>query len=248
MNKNTLEPLYKFLIENREFNKKVQSKYYKSIMSHQEQSSDKAISLLYKISNTQSQPRIDNLARFYTSICNDKYSTKSFSAFVKKVSNKNSNLYIDLFLGMKGQDGWGEKTAALFVKSVYHAHNGNYDENFSFWSDAPKTIKEKDKLKLPVDTVINRIFKEIGLPKPTFSKTNKILSENYNGDEIEVWDDLWFWGFITQKGSGVDRNIEWNENKYWSLEDTDKNKSEILKIESKANKFIKLLKTVKCKI
>ena len=96
MNKNTLEPLYKFLIENREFNKKVQSKYYKSIMSHQEQSSDKAISLLYKISNTQSQPRIDNLARFYTSICNDKYSTKSFSAFVKKVSNKNSNLYIGI--------------------------------------------------------------------------------------------------------------------------------------------------------
>ncbi|WP_435524452.1 hypothetical protein [Chryseobacterium indoltheticum] len=30
--------------------------------------------------------------------------------------------------------------------------------------------------------------------------------------DIEVWDDLWFWGFINQKGSS-DRSFEWNEGK-----------------------------------
>ena len=248
MDKKKLKPLYEFLIRNREFNKKVQSNYYRSIISHQEQSSDKVISLLYNIANTQSQPRIDNLARFYKSVFNDINSTKSFAAFVKKVSGKDSNLYFDLFLGLRKQDGWGDKTAALFVKSVYHAHNGNYDESFSFWCDAPKTIVKKDKLKLPVDVVISRIFKEIGFSKTTFSKINSILSDNYNGDKIEVWDDLWFWGFITQKGSGTDRSIEWNENKYWSLEDTDKNESEIIKIKDEANEFINLLASVKSKI
>ncbi len=244
MNKNKLQPLYDFLKENREFNKKVQNNFYNSILSHHEDNSDKVIALLYHIANTQSQPKIDYLAAFYKSILNETNSTKSFAAFVKKVSGKDSILYIDLFEGLRKQKGWGNKTAALFVKSVYDAHNGNYDENYSFWSDAPKDIAKEDELKLPVDAVIMCIFKEIGLSKPYFLEINSILSVHYNGDEIEVWDDLWFWGFITQKGSGTNRSIEWNENKYWSLQNTDKNKLEIEKIKGKATKFINLLNTL----
>ena len=61
----------------------------------------------------------------------------------------------------------------------------------------------------------------------TFDKINRILSKNYTGDEIEVWDDLWFWGFITQKGSDSNRSFEWNEDKYWSLLHTPKDKQSI---------------------
>lgn len=241
MEKEQLNSIYDFLKKNREFNKKLQGKYYNSIISYHDETKDKVVSLLYQIANTQSQPKIDNLARFYKFIHNDISCTESFSAFVRKVSGKDSELYSDLFLGLKQQEGWGDKTSALFVKSIYHAHNGNYDENIRIWGDAPMKIDSTDQLKLPVDAVINNIFKRIGCLVPNFSKINKMLSKYYKGEEIEVWDDLWFWGFITQKGSGADREFIWNEHKYWSLEHADKNESEINRIKIKAEEFVKIL-------
>jgi len=245
MNEEKLKLIYDFLNKNREFNKRVQSKYYSSILSHKNKS-EKVISLLYHVVNSQSQLNIDHWFKFQKSIQDDLGCVKSFADFVKKLCGKGSNLYIDLFSGLKSQDGWGEKTSALFVKSVYHTHNGNYDKSFRFWDDAPRAIDREDELKLPVDKVISHIFNEIGL-SDTFKGINKILCEHFSGKKIEVWDDLWFWGFITQKGS-KDRSIEWNESKYWSLEHTNKNESEINKIRSKADDFIKLLDLVKIKI
>ena len=159
---------------------------------------------------------------------------------------------------MKDQPGWGPKTAALFVKSIFHVHSEMYnkDTNLKIWPKMYQKIEDGDVFRLPVDKVILEIFKAI---KPTYTKTmnnnrskevqwsftniNKLLSEYYpNPNDIEIWDDLWFWGFITQRIHEVDSNgkkiikkntknkskkkrfIEWNPNKYWALRDSGKNK------------------------
>jgi hypothetical protein len=138
--------------------------------------------------------------------------------------------------------GWGEKTAALFTKSIYHLHNGKYPIELKLWKDAPTKIQANDKLYLPVDAVILFIFKKAKLTtKQGFSSINNFLSENYQGDKMEIWDDLWFWGFITQKGGRNNRIQKWNEAKYWALLHTNKNAKAITEINTKAVDFIKLI-------
>ena len=164
------------------------------------------------------------------------------SKFIDKI-NPNQPLNFDsLYIGMKNQEGWGKKTAALFSKSIYHLHNGQYSENLKIWDDVPKTISNNDNFYLPVDAVIIAIFKKLDSSKNwDFDKVNKTLKSKYNGQQIEVWDDLWFWGFITQNGSGDNRAFEWNENKYWALKESDKNNEMIETIKAKAQDFLNLL-------
>jgi len=59
------------------------------------------------------------------------------------------------------------------------------------------------------------------------------LKKYYSLSEIEIWDDLWFWGFITQKDSGKNRTFEWNENKYWMIKVSEKNEKIIKKLKKK---------------
>ena len=76
----------------------------------------------------------------------------------------------------------------------------------------------------------------------------------YSAEEIEVWDDLWFWGYITQKIDVIQRankkkdikretrrKIEWNKNKYWALRDSDKNSKKAEEIERKAEVFKRIV-------
>lgn len=241
MDKVKLEPLYNFMVENRGFNKSLQNRYYRSVVSHHAECKGKAMSLLYHIANTQSQPKIDKLASFYQYIHEDISCLDSFQQFIEKLTGKSGKSFNELFLALKTQDGWGDKTSALFVKSIFHFHNGEYDSSLKVWDDVPSVLDENDSLKLPVDAVINHIFSEIGLQKPNFSKINSLLSKHYNGSQIEVWDDLWFWGFITQKGSGTDRDLVWNENKYWALEHSSKCPREIDRIKEKSACFIETI-------
>ncbi|MGK0459084.1 MAG: hypothetical protein ACJAVE_002071, partial [Polaribacter sp.] len=55
------------------------------------------------------------------------------------------------------------------------------------------------------------------------------------------WDDLWFWGFITQVGTGENREMQWNLNKFWTLRESDKNPKMIIEIEKKAEIFLNIL-------
>ena len=107
-----------------------------------------------------------------------------------------------------------------------------------------KSVEEQfDDFYLPVDAVIIAIFKGI---KPdrnwNFDNITKKIKEYYKNEEIEVWDDLWFWGFITQKGSGENRTFRWNENKYWMMKESDKNPVKIEEIKLKATRFIEMIK------
>ena len=151
------------------------------------------------------------------------------------------NNYSGLYNGMKNQNGWGEKTSALFVKTIFHLHNKEYPNDLRIWSDAPTDLENKDSFYLPVDAVIIAIFKNIQSKNWNFKNVNKIIAENYKGKDIEVWDDLWFWGFITQIGTGDDRKMKWNLNKYWTLRESDKSQTMIKEIKNKAEQFLTVL-------
>jgi hypothetical protein len=239
-----LRNIFDFLISNRIYNHSLQNRFYKSVIIPFETPQDRVVSLLYHIANTQSQPKIDKLADFYKSVINDIECFESFANFVFKV-NSNNNVKVcfeSLFNGMQVQDGWGNKTAALFTKSIYHIHNEQYSEQLKIWNDVPKIITAQDDFYLPVDTVIVAIFKKIDNSKNwNFDNINRILKTKYSMQQMEIWDDLWFWGFITQNGSGDMREFKWNENKYWAIKESDKNPKMIQEIKDKANTFLEIM-------
>jgi len=240
-----LKQLYGFLKANRKFNHSLQERYYFSVVRRNTSISSKVLNLLYEIANTQSRPKIDNLSQSFKFFYENRRSLESFVGFVNLVNNGANKLelnYFHLFNGMKKQHGWGNKTAALLVKSVFHMNNDEYSKELRLWNDIPRHIDDSDKLYLPVDTVIISIFNEIDpSEKWNFNKINEKLMKYYSGSEMEVWDDLWFWGFITQKGSGENRLFVWNENKYWMLREAPKNKENIDIIKDKSNNFIEIL-------
>jgi hypothetical protein len=57
-----------------------------------------------------------------------------------------------------------------------------------------------------------------------------------------IWDDLWFWGFITQKSQvgKVERTYESNPAKYWSIFTAPKDYASIQSIEALAKQFVVL--------
>jgi len=236
-----IEKLFKFISDNRKYNKALQERYYRSIILPYKDEKEKIISLLYHIANTQSQPKIDKLSEFYKSIITEENSLKSFQEFVEKINPNGKNNFESVYIGMLNQKGWGPKTSALISKSIFHLHNGQYSENLKIWNDVPKLIAENDIFYLPVDAVIIAIFKKLDNSiKWDFNKINKTLETKYKGQQIEVWDDLWFWGFITQNGSGDNRAFEWNENKYWVLKESDKDKIKIEEIKNKCQEFLEI--------
>ncbi len=242
--KNKLEEIFDFLNQNRQYNHALQNRVYISFVSPYNNSKDKIISLLYQIANTQSQPNIDKLAEFYKSINADTDCRDSLTNFITRINPKQTGgiSYDSLYTGMKNQSGWGEKTAALFTKCIFHLHNDNYDQSLKIWDDVPKKIDNEDTFYLPVDAVIISIFKRLDKSaKWNFNNINSLLKTKYKGQQIEVWDDLWFWGFITQNGSGDNREFQWNENKYWALKESDKAPLVIAEIKEKANEFLKII-------
>jgi hypothetical protein len=236
-----IEELFKFISSNRKYNKALQERYYRSIILPYKDEKEKIISLLYHIANTQSQPKIDKLAEFYKSIITEENSLKSFKEFVIKINPNGESNFESVYKGMLNQKGWGPKTSALISKSLFHLHNGQYSEDLKIWNDVPKLIDENDSFYRPVDAVIIAIFKKLDNSiKWDFDKINKTLETKYKGQQIEVWDDLWFWGFITQNGSGDNRVFEWNENKYWVLKESDKDKIKIEEIKNKCQEFLEI--------
>lgn len=237
-----LDKIFNFLNANRKYNFELQNRFYLSTISAYTKPKDKLISLLYSTANTQSQPKIDKLAIFYKKIIEDEKCLTSMKAFIEKISPKSQNNFESLYNGMKKQDGWGKKTAALFTKNIFHLHNGEYSDKLKIWDDVPTKILEKDNFYLPVDAVIIAIFNKLNSKTNwNFENINKTLKKVYNGQQIEVWDDLWFWGFISQNGSGNNRIFEWNENKYWILNETDKNPKMITEIKTKTEEFLKII-------
>lgn len=236
-----LEKIFEFLKTNRKYNFELQNRFYLATISAYTEPKDKLISLLYSTANTQSQPKIDKLASFYKKILEDINCLNSMDAFVEKIYPNKPINFDSLFNGMNNQNGWGKKTAALFTKNIFHLHNGEYSDKLKIWDDVPNKISEEESFYLPVDAVIIAIFNKLKNSNWNFDRINKTLRSLYNGHEIEIWDDLWFWGFITQNGTGNDRKFEWNENKYWILNETDKDPKMIAEIKKKSTEFLTII-------
>jgi hypothetical protein len=243
----TLIQLFDFLKSNRVYNKEVQQSFYKSVILPYDSPNDKIISLLHHVANTQSQPNIDKLYIFYKLIQDNYESLSTFKGFLVLLNSGEVSVapnYVNAFDGLNKSSGWGKKTAALLVKSIYHLHNGDYGEELKIWTDTPSKISGGEKFYLPVDSVIQFIFKEAKINcRYDFDGINRYLHEldNYPGDLMEVWDDLWFWGFITQKIVDKVRTIGWNESKYWALLHTKKSKTVVDDIREKADIFMDIL-------
>lgn len=243
----TLDRIYIFLRENRKYNFELQTRTYQGMIGPLP--ADQVICILYDIAGTQSQPNIDKLAGFFKHIHNNHSQLNTFAGFLKAIDKeKGQNLeYKTLFNNLRAWEGWGDKTAALFCKTIFHFHNGEYTKVSGIWKDIPTTITKDDELFLPVDAVIVSIFNKISTshgvaakPQWNFTNINKLLHDKYTGSEIEVWDDLWFWGFISQKG-GEKRTHKWNPHKYWVLKDSDKSPEVIAEIERLVAEFISII-------
>lgn len=237
-----LEKIFEFISNNRHYNKALQQRFYRSTILSYENEKDKMISLLYGVANTQSQPKIDHLAEFFKFIFSDINCLSSFSQLTQKIAPGKPINFESFYDGMIKQKGWGQKTSALLSKSIYHLHNGEYSEELKIWNDVPEKIENNEKFYLPVDAVIIEIFNKINNNiNWNFDRINLVLNKKYVGEKIEIWDDLWFWGFITQNGAGSNRKFGWNENKYWALKESDKDEEMIKEIKLKANEFLFLL-------
>jgi hypothetical protein len=237
-----LKNIFNFLEQNRRFNIELQKKFYKRIVLSETETENKVVDLLYEVVTNQSKPNIDKIAKFFKFILENTAHLNTFEGFVKRVNPKYPKAsFKNLFHGMKNQPSWGNKTAALFTKCIFQLHNESFPTEFKIWDDVPRLVKD-DKLFLPVDRVITCIFEKLNfLEHVNFKSINRFLHDEYSNEQIEIWDDLWFWGFITQKGSGKDRIYSWNENKYWILKDSDKNPNSIEEIKEKSLCFLEIL-------
>ncbi len=242
-----LLPIYNFLKENRIHNDELQRYELQKAVFGAFNTREYTLSLLYHAFNTQSQPKLDKSLAFFKAVVS-KGAFDTMQRFVQslyKIADKpmpKTVNYAALYNALKQQAGWGPKTAALFTKNIFCIHS-KWNGELGFWEDAPEQIAEGDTLYLPVDEVILAIFREIA-PSLTwnFTKINKHLQAEYKGAAMEVWDDLWFWGFIGQYGAGQNRTHQYNEAKLWSLQlfTGDREKSHSL-LQEKSEEFIALL-------
>lgn len=60
-----IDRIYDFLLNNRSYNTTVQRRFYSEALAEYESPEDKRISILYKVQATQSQPKLNNVAKFW---------------------------------------------------------------------------------------------------------------------------------------------------------------------------------------
>lgn len=149
-----------------------------------------------------------------------------------------TSVWKQLFLNLSVQPSWGDKTAALFVKNVYNIHNRH--QKLRFWPDTPTKLTSSDTIYLPVDKVIIEIFRKLGFNSPSFKSINHLLINElkFSASQMILWDDLWFWGFFTQRNNTTSndnqkqnslRSFGWNSDKYWSQIASDKSKEFLIR-------------------
>jgi len=223
--------IFEFLIHYRHFNEAVQHAAYRQDVLPWPETGSKLRSLLHSKAHTQSSPKLDVLMPTWKQL------HQNYDAFKKVRSPSDLNealwtlakpnitrdsanrpVFEEMWTALEKAAGFGAKTAALFVKSIVEIHTLpiNQDLRFlpSFSSDP------QDRFKIPVDTVIEHIFGCLGAPSTNFTSINTLISESglFFPERPTLWDDLWFWGFITQM-SGIEtgRTTCINEPKFWSI-------------------------------
>lgn len=258
---NVLNSVFQFLRSNVKYNQMVRELEYQKALAVCSGVSDKVIGLVYFVLGTRAHSNLNNQMTFLQKL-GSAYSLETMGEFMAQLIEMEPRLqftevcnthgaparvnYQTLYLCLQAQKGWGDKTAALFCKIVYDIH-ANYPE-MAFWPDAPIVIEDNDELYLPVDAVIKFIMSWLDNgQKWNFFNTNELIKSLWSKDDILLWDDLWFWGFITQKGSEATRQLAVNPGKIWSLQAIPKDEEGLQELLVRAEEFVKLLETIEPK-
>ncbi len=244
-----IEDIFNFLTENHKINKLIQRGYIQQTLASCKSVEDKARLLLFKTYNTQSRPDLDSMAMFFMNLEQTNKSLSSFNNFSQALKGSTDS-DDQLFDALEKHKGWGKKTAALLVRNLAIIQTTPTLKN-QFWGDLDEV--KGTKIYLPVDAVIEFIFATLIKGKgnnlsdtklSSFDSINRFLMTDlqYTNKEMLIWDDLWFWGFITQNSQGRNgRKLGWNEAKYWSIFTAPKDKNSIEEIQSLAGQFLKKL-------
>lgn len=238
-----IKSLFNFLKKNQKINRKIQEGFIRESLSPLSVS-DRAHLIMHKAFHTQAHPKLDYLIGFFKEL--SKHGVLENCADLRSflVTTTGSD---DLFQGLSAHKGWGGKTAALFLRNLAIVDESPILRQ-SLWSDID--VMERNEVWLPVDGVIISIFSQLELVLKksnlkNFNQINTYLRDElaYKSKDMLIWDDLWFWGFITQKGKkGAVRLYGWNEAKYWGIVHAPKDARSVNNIQKKSLEFLKLLK------
>jgi len=240
-----IKALFEFLDSHKATNLRIQRGYVAEALSPNTVE-QRALLLMQRVLNTQSQPKLDPIARFLQGAfasgalrsCGD------FRQWLEERTGK-----VDMRGALASWTGWGPKTSALFVRNLAIIESTPHLRK-NFWADVD--VLKRDELELPVDAVILEIFARVGplvgRKLGSYRAINRYLRSElgYSARDMLVWDDLWFWGFITQRSApqshGGGRTLAWNEGKYWSIPHAPKDPIEIDRILQLSSDFLNLLR------
>jgi hypothetical protein len=258
-----LSKMLVFLEENHKYNRSVQLASIRSSLLPFDSNKSKIKSLMMDVGQTQFRQKLDSASDLWKAIDitdHDFDSVLDLVNFLTVLSGletsdlSNKSIAEDLFMCLINTSGFGPKTAALFVKDLAMIHMvdnkiGYSEENLSFLKDGDKLTDGNPKIFLPVDSVIQHVFTHNfcnleAKPSNAFYLINKHLIDFMEANDVPLskmiyWDDLWYWGFITQRGSGDKRKTEFNEGKYRSLKTS--TQKEFSEVKVAADKFIQIL-------
>jgi hypothetical protein len=238
--------LFAFLRHNQGINRDVQEGFVSEALSPATVE-ERALLLMHRVLQTQTLPNLDHILAFFKSITSGRglHSCSDFRRCVRDQALRKSTAR-DLSVELARCPGWGPKTAALFVRNLALIQRSP-NLHGRFWPDID--VMKDDEVWLPVDAVIIAIFSRLSpmIARPelnNFNRINRYLRHElgYSSTEMLVWDDLWFWGFITQrstKGQTL-RAYGWNEAKYWAIPHSPKDAASIKRIQNRAEDFLSL--------
>jgi hypothetical protein len=246
-----MDQVLEFLQRNRRWNEAFQNEEYRRCLGGCIDRRERLRALLHMTVNSQSQPSVSKLARFWQTFeAIPDEDTLSLFSFTAALAARNAPSHAEpqggpagdrwraLYEALRGCDGWGPKTSALFVKNVINVHRG--PSELHFWTTAEAaTVNDSDELNLPVDAVIVHLF-EGTLKRSNFNSVNGLLRRwGLTAHEILLLDDLWFWGFLTQEVRGKSRHMGWNPEKFWAM--LSMPKGLVGEVESRAGSFVRLV-------
>ncbi|WP_175914686.1 hypothetical protein [Burkholderia metallica] len=240
-----IRELYAFLVEHHHVNAAIQQGFLGESLSPATVG-ERALLLMHRALQTQSKPKLDPICEFFQEI-RDQRATENFAAFHHLITAGGKLGLVD---GLALKRGWGPKTAALFVRNLAYIES-TPKLRAKFWRDT--RVLKGDQLRLPVDEVIVTVFRALA---PHINWSKAISPSNigryfhhalqYRDEELLIWDDLWFWGFVTQRTvAGATRELGWNESKYWAVPHAPRDHQSIEHIKQCSGRFLKLICTAR---
>ncbi len=242
-----IDPIFQFLVENHLWNEEFQRREYQNALQYLDFPKQRLTKLFHCTAYTQAKPRLVELGIFWRRLYEfddrGKISISDCASFLEKHHGwiqAAEGPWDRLFQALKEHPGWGKKTAALFVKAAIQVHRGPTELQFFEDANGASSPLLADRIYLPVDAVITYIFKHLSGRNMGFDAINLFLSQNYTAEELLIWDDLWFWGFFTQRSTSKKRYLEWNPDKFWAQLSSPK--SDQKTVANLSRQFIRLLK------